>query len=518
MTATAAAPTVPAELTQARVIPIASIDVVDNNGRHQGLDQPLSELGASLQAVGLLSPITVRPRGKRFELVAGGRRLAAAGRIGWTEISAFVRELTDEQAIAVRIIENDQREDLHPLDQAASYVQLQKLGHSLTAIAEMVSRPEAHVYDRLRVARLIPAAQKIFRAGKIGLEHAIVISRQKPDDQERLIAPPENDRSGLWRSEGGGHDFFEDDEETPKKDPLAGYVARTVAELKDWIDHHVRFDRQSPDLPQLFPAAAANLTAAVEQRLKVIPITNEYHLQDDAKDAKERTYGPMSWKRADGGSFHNDRSGRTEASKTCESSGLGVFVAGGGRGRTLQVCVNKKCEVHWPEAAKEKRKQQKAAASGNTERAAKLEEARREKEKREKQRVEALRARWKKAAPAIADALAKAIAKADATPGGPLGKILLDRRVDWESRAFAKTLAPGKTAESLVRHLAFMEVVGDCTNQYRGHEEFAPIAKALKIDVEKLLDAAAPVKKPELEQAREQLAAKTAKAKKKGKR
>jgi ParB family chromosome partitioning protein len=489
--------TVATEAAPAIAIPIASIDVKDNNGRRD--QKAIAELGASMKAVGLLYPITVRPRGKRYELVAGGRRATAAGAIGWTEISAFVRELTDEQAITVRIVENDQREDIHPLDQAASYLQLQKLGLSTSAIAEMVSRPEKHVYDRLRLARLVPAAQKLFRSGKIGVEHAVQISRQKPEDQERIVALPEDRGNdlGLWRHEEGNDpdDLFEGDDEKKNADPLAGYVARTAIELKNWIDHHVRFDRNAPDLPQLFEATAANLTAAVEKREKIVPITHEYHLQDGAKDSKERTYGPQSWKRADGGAAYNPRSGRTEKSKTCESSALGIIVAGDGRGDSLRICIDEKCEVHWGVEAKESRKRKTAEASGKTERAEKLEQARREREQKEQQQAEALQARWKKAGPELVKALATAITKADAKPTGYLAKMLMQDASDWENRAFAKTLAPGKTAESLVRWLAFMKLVGDVASPHRGPDNFPAIARSLKIDLWKLLDEVAPVQK-----------------------
>lgn len=468
-------PAVPAHEIPISAIARTSDGRQDRNG--------IAELAGSIKAIGLLNPIVVRERKSGYELAAGRRRIAAAELLGWTEIPAFVRVLTDDQMVVIRIVENDQREDAHPLDQAENYQQLRKLGHSNHAIAEMVSRPESHVYDRLRLSSLIPAAQQLFRAGRIGLGHAIKLSRCKAKDQERAIAPPNEDRmgreTGLWRSETVSGDLFEEEE---KRDPLAGYHACTEVELQDWIDHHVRFDRDAPDVPQLFEATAANMTAAVEKREKIIPITHQYHLQPDAR-AKERTYGPQSWKLADGSKGYDGRIGGSVKSKTCERSALGVVVAGDGRGDTLRVCIDKACPVHWGQEAKEARKRKKAAASGNETRQANLrraENARRAKE-------EAERDRWKKATPKILEALAQACTKADTTPTGLLGQRLI------RQASKRKHLSPGKSAESLVRYLGFQDLAELADNWYYGPRQFPEIAKALKIDLKAILEQAAPL-------------------------
>jgi hypothetical protein len=155
------------------------------------------------------------------------------------------------------------------------------------------------------------------------------------------------------------------------------------------------------------------LAAEVEQAAaqpgrgkKVIPITHEYRVADDARDEAERTYGSESWKRADG----------EEKSKTCEHSVLGVVVAGRGQGRTLQVCVaSEKCRVHFADVVKAKEKAATQRAAGETKKAtkteanaAKRETERQKAEQAKRQEAERQRQAWAKLEPLLlADAVSQ---------------------------------------------------------------------------------------------------------------
>jgi ParB family chromosome partitioning protein len=130
-------------------LPIASIRPSGRNPR-QRLD--VDELAESLRAHGLLQPIVVRRRGSGYELIAGHRRYEAARRLGWSEIAAVVRDETDEHAYILTLVENLQREDLEPKEEAAALeVLVRERGWSTRQVGEAIKRSHIYVSRRLRV-------------------------------------------------------------------------------------------------------------------------------------------------------------------------------------------------------------------------------------------------------------------------------------------------------------------------------------------------------------------------------
>ena len=110
-----------AEATGAlRELPMASVRPNPFQPRTRMDEGPLDELVASIQASGLLQPVLVRPRDGGFELIAGERRWRAATRLGWTKIPAVVKDVDDQTLLTLALIENLQRDDLSPIDEAAA--------------------------------------------------------------------------------------------------------------------------------------------------------------------------------------------------------------------------------------------------------------------------------------------------------------------------------------------------------------------------------------------------------------
>ena len=131
-------------------LPIASIQPSPRNPRQHIGD--VEELAESLQAHGLLQPVVVRRRGRGYELIAGHRRLEAARRLGWAEIAAVVRDETDDQAYILTLVENLQREDLQPREEAAALeVLVRERGWSTRQVGEAIKRSHIYVSRRLRV-------------------------------------------------------------------------------------------------------------------------------------------------------------------------------------------------------------------------------------------------------------------------------------------------------------------------------------------------------------------------------
>ncbi len=463
---------------QAELIPVASIAVTKGNPRSR-FDKALdAELAASVRQVGVLQPILVRRTDKGWhELVCGHRRLAAAQAAELVEIPAVIRELTDEQVLEIQIIENLQRSDVHPLDEAEAYRQLhERYKHDVARIAGRVGRSVAYVYDRIRLTALTAEAKEHFRAGRIEAGHAVILARLKPKDQGRAI---DADKGGLFQGESL---LWDPDEKETEAKPYHGLKHRTVRELQAWVDEHVKFDATAAEVPQLFPETARTLEVAKAVAEKVVHITRDYMVQRDARDGN-RVLTERSWMRADGTGKH----------KRCDKGVMGVLVIGPGRGEAFRVCIDKTCRTHWAAEQREAARRNAAREAGDGAAASARSEAanRRERERRDKQELEANR--WKKATPALIEALRDALVSADISSSGPIADSLIEdcSTYSFGSKHASKLMKPGKTAEDLVRYLAFMSLGGVLCN-WGAAEHFPGIAKSLGLDHKAVLDRAAP--------------------------
>lgn len=347
----------PAKDADVRQLDINLVDPSKTNPRKDFGD--LTGLAASIEQQGIIEPLIVRPKkGGRFEIVAGERRYRAGKLANLETLLSIVRELSDEDAIEIQGIENIQRQNLKPLEEAAQYrllINTKPDKFSAEAIGKRQGKSPQWVWDLMKLLDLVPEAKKLLDDGRISVNHAIPIARLTVDQQKQVIERP----GALFQSEG--HTLFDDDEEDRKPEKFDGMKPRSVKELQAYIAEHIRFDphKAAAAAPMLFENAAKQVDEAQKRPgrgKKVIAITHNSYVQPDAKDPNERTFSSTTWRRADG-KFD---------SKTCDSSALGVVVTGRGYGDTLEVCVARdKCKVHFPEAvrAKEKREKEKAKES-----------------------------------------------------------------------------------------------------------------------------------------------------------
>lgn len=167
-----------------RQLPIDQIQRSPFQPRLSFKKESLQELADSIRQQGILQPIVVRPRGDTFELVAGERRWRAAQLAGLQEIPAVVKDLPDEAAAAIALIENIQREDLNPLEEATA---LQRLVDRFTMthqqIAEAVGRSRVGVTNMLRLLELADPVKQWLQEGLLNMGHArallsLSVSRQ----------------------------------------------------------------------------------------------------------------------------------------------------------------------------------------------------------------------------------------------------------------------------------------------------------------------------------------------------
>ena len=182
---TEASPESPADLNE---LPLDQVVRGRYQPRREFDEQSLEELAASIRAQGVMQPVVVRRRPQGgYELIAGERRWRAAQLAGLTNIPAMIKDVSDEQASAMALIENIQREDLNPLEEAFALQRL-KDEFQLTQqqVADAVGTSRVAVTNLLRLLNLVPPVRQLLQSGDIEMGHARALLSLSPADQESL--------------------------------------------------------------------------------------------------------------------------------------------------------------------------------------------------------------------------------------------------------------------------------------------------------------------------------------------
>lgn len=169
-------------------IPIDLIDASSLQPRTVFDDAKLAELAQSISANGVVQPLLLRRRGPRFELIAGERRWRAAQLAGLTKVPAVIRNVPDDKVLELALIENIQRENLNPIEEARAYKKLiETVGLTQEVVAERVGRDRSFVTNYLRLLRLPEDIQQLLQGGRISTGHArAILGAEEPDVQCRL--------------------------------------------------------------------------------------------------------------------------------------------------------------------------------------------------------------------------------------------------------------------------------------------------------------------------------------------
>lgn len=466
------------EKPQVRDIPIDQVRESPLNPRKHFDAAALATLTESMRTHGQLTAALVRPvaaSGKtpgHWELAAGHRRFRAAKLAGLKTLECKVREMTDAQFSEILTIENDEREDVHPLEQADGYkLLMEKAGYDVARIAERVQRSHEYVYERLSLLRLIPSLRKLFLEDRFSAKHAVVLSRLSDSEQAQVSKKPEDGygtpRScGLWRAVGPTLD----EKEFP-------YVPVTVAELKYHIAHELRFDETAIELEELLPDTAIALEAAAETKTRVVSITYDSSVRPGAKGkAGERTYTAKFWKRADG----------LEESQACEYAALGIVRAGDGRGDALGVCLRRDaCTTHWKAEVQELKRRAQAKKSGT-----------KDSVPAKNEKSDAKRAAAERAIAVKENRIKSKMVAAAATIAEQLAKLVDDPMpATLKAARAALEIAPKHTNEQALIDIALANILGNndlawtLGNKYRSEDLIAGL-KPFGIDVKKIAEQA----------------------------
>jgi ParB family chromosome partitioning protein len=348
-----------------REVPVHALQESPTNPRRSFDPAKLRELAQSIRSQGVLVPLIVRDLDlDRFEVVAGARRFRAARLAELASVPVRVVQLTDTQVLEYQLIENAIREDVHPYEEAMAYKALLETSEPRYEVASIAAKTGwriTHIYQRLRLAELIPEAAEVFQANQIAAGHAVLIARLPQQQQKNALtaafredwrtkekqAIPVRElaqwiRENVMLTLADAVFDYEDAELVPAAGACVACPKRTGANtalfddfaqddrcmdaacFKSKVDAHIALQKQNTDgLIQITRAYYTN----IKGEEKVLT-RNEYTIiepQEQAQEGENPAAEPMP----------------------CSKATSAIVVEGPGkRGEVVHVCADPECEVH----------------------------------------------------------------------------------------------------------------------------------------------------------------------------
>ena len=310
----------------------------------------LKGLAESIKTHGLIQPIVVRRvqqnmKEDSFEIVAGACRARAAKIANLPEIPAIIRQLGDEEVLEIQIVENLQRKDIHPLEEATGYSRLQKLsGMDVPTIAAKVGKSTSYVYQRMQLDKLIPAAKKAFREEEITAGHAVLIARLQPEAQKEAI---------YWSTERGDNMGVRELARVIETE-IHRDLSRAPWDVKDATlvpeaGSCIACPKRTGSQPDLFADikktdTCTDATCFGTKRLQYLQRVKAQ------LSASNKPFVEISDKYSSSDGIIGGGDYR-EAKQRCENAVLGLVVDGRELGKQARICTNKRCKTHWHTAS-----------------------------------------------------------------------------------------------------------------------------------------------------------------------
>ncbi len=244
----------PEEAGKPREIPVEQIERNPFQTRTRFDEQQLEELTASIAATGVVQPILVRPLpGERYQLIAGERRWLASQRAGKATIPAIVRPVSDEQAMEITIVENLQRADLNPMEQARAFERLSREFHmTQEQMAQRTGKDRATVSNFLRLLKLPSSVQARVESGQLTFGHArALLALQEPEEMERAAQRIADNSLSVRQTESLVQELIDPSRKTKKAPKPSAPVDANVRDAQERLqralglkvtieDHHGR--------------------------------------------------------------------------------------------------------------------------------------------------------------------------------------------------------------------------------------------------------------------------------------
>ena len=213
-------------------LPVETLHRSNHQPRRHIDEDAVEELAASIRTEGVLEPVIVRPRREGgYEIVAGERRWRAAQRAGLDTIPALVRAMDDRQAMAVALIENIQREDLNPLEEAVAFKRLlDEYNMTHEEIADTVGKSRPAVSNLLRLLELAPPVRQMIDNGQLAMGHARALLALPIDEQAKAGREVVKRSLSVRQTEGLVKRLLSGDRREPAPDPDRRRLERSTSE------------------------------------------------------------------------------------------------------------------------------------------------------------------------------------------------------------------------------------------------------------------------------------------------
>lgn len=224
-------------------LPIAQIKPNKGQPRKSFKEEDLSELTDSIRQNGVLQPLLVRKKGNEYEIVAGERRYQAAKAAGLDEVPVIIREVSDEDVFKLALIENLQRSDLTPLEEARGYRQLIKdKGLTQEELAHILSKSRSAITNTLRLLDLPEEVQSYVEEGAISAGHArAILAVPTEDGRIRLAEKVVTERLSVRQTEALAPLYATaQQEDRPMRTPLPPSYKRAARQMRLALDTNVR--------------------------------------------------------------------------------------------------------------------------------------------------------------------------------------------------------------------------------------------------------------------------------------
>ncbi len=224
-------------------LPIAQIKPNKGQPRKSFKEEDLSELTDSIRQNGVLQPLLVRKKGNEYEIVAGERRYQAAKAAGLDEVPVIIREVSDEDVFKLALIENLQRSDLTPLEEARGYRQLIKdKGLTQEELAHILSKSRSAITNTLRLLDLPKEVQSYVEEGVISAGHArAILAVPTEDGRIRLAEKVVTERLSVRQTEALAPLYATaQQEDRPMRTPLPPSYKRAARQMRLALDTNVR--------------------------------------------------------------------------------------------------------------------------------------------------------------------------------------------------------------------------------------------------------------------------------------
>lgn len=376
----------------------------------------VTEIAESMRKFHVLEPLIVRligkgsttpPTSKSYQVVAGDTRQKAAIEAGLIEVPCIVRELNDLDMLELQLIENVQRNDMHPVDEGEAFKRLID-GKKYTAetLAKTIGKSVRWVYNRLEFTKLIPDVRQAFLDEQITATHAELLARLTAAQQKEAF------KDGLF------HQRFDFEHST--EDDKARHVV-SVRALTDWIAGNVRLPIESEIVQRELPEVADAIAEVAKQgpAARVLQVSRETYVYGNNKKLLEGVLLGDQWRAAD------------STKQRCEHVEKAVIVYGRDQGKVLLVCTDKTCAKHWPELVA--RKATSAAGTGESaaERARRIKAnaAAAKRQAAQEKAAIAARARFARLKPALQKAALTAVSALTTVPSSVFAAMLARERI-----------------------------------------------------------------------------------------